>query len=283
MHKLIAKIFDKLERGLSPTDKAIIIALLLVIAALGLVLGSRYYDYIQKNPEYCNSCHQMQEAYRVWKLSGHRNIVCQDCHQLGIIEQNRLQVTFVLGTGKKAPAPHGSETPWKTCTKCHGDDATQGSLTVNKSIGHARHVFMEKLDCKECHSRTVHSFRPDKDSCLRCHKDWNVHGVGMNEISCLRCHAFAPKKQEPFMPDRGRCLSCHRKSAKKPFPEKAPMARLNCYECHKPHAAIKLTDEACLRCHTHEVLTLKPVHQSGRGCTSCHKAHRWTPEKVRAF
>ena len=44
------------------------------------------------------------------------------------------------------------------------------------------------------------------------------------------------------------------------------MARLNCYECHKPHARIKPSDEDCLRCHTREVLMLKPVHDSTRHC-----------------
>jgi hypothetical protein len=53
------------------------------------------------------------------------------------------------------------------------------------------------------------------------------------------------------------------------------MARLNCYECHKPHARIKPTDEDCLRCHTREVLALKPVHDSTQHCKVCHVPHRW--------
>jgi len=68
MYKLISKIFDRLERGLSPREKVIIISLMLVISVLGIVLAVRYYNYIQKNPEFCNSCHLMEEAYRAWKL-----------------------------------------------------------------------------------------------------------------------------------------------------------------------------------------------------------------------
>ncbi len=70
MYNLISKIFDKLEKGLSPREKAIIVSLMLVISILGIVLAVRYYNYIQKNPEFCNSCHLMEEAYTAWKLIG---------------------------------------------------------------------------------------------------------------------------------------------------------------------------------------------------------------------
>jgi cytochrome c nitrite reductase small subunit len=280
MYNLISKIFEKIERGLSPKEKAIIVSLMLVIAVLGIVLGIRYYNYIQKDPEFCSSCHLMKEAYTVWKLSGHNSIVCQTCHKLGLIEQNMLLVKFVFMTDRRSSEPHGNATPWTTCVQCHWDEAKQGSVSVSKSIGHDRHVFTEKLTCKDCHSKRGHSFRPQKDACLRCHKDWKIHGVGMEEISCLRCHPFSPRKQVAFIPDRERCLSCHRKSKRDLFPDKVPMARLNCYECHKPHAHIKPTDEDCLRCHTREVLDRKSVHRSTKAaCKSCHVPHRWSARR----
>ena len=62
MYKLFSKIFDRLERGLSPRDKTILVSLMLIISVLGIVLAVRYYNYIQKNPEFCNSCHLMDDA-----------------------------------------------------------------------------------------------------------------------------------------------------------------------------------------------------------------------------
>lgn len=249
---------------------------MLFISGIGIVLGVRYYEYVQKDPEFCSSCHLMEEAYTSWKLSGHRNIVCQDCHKLGMIEQNRLLVKFVLTTNRKTREPHGNETPWKVCTTCHWDEAAQGSLMVNKSTGHARHVFMERLACRDCHSRKVHVFRPTGDACIRCHKGWEIHGAGMEKVSCLRCHAFTSKKQEAFIPDRDYCLSCHRKNSKTSFPDRVPMARLNCYECHKPHVRSMPTDDDCLNCHTPEVLNLKKIHKTKQHCKSCHQPHRWS-------
>jgi len=276
MYKLLAKIFDHLDRGLSPREKIVLVSMLLVISALGMVVAVRYYNYIQKSPEFCSSCHSMGEAYTAWKLSGHNIIMCQECHQLGLLDQNRLLVKFVFTTGKKKPEPHGAVTPWKTCTKCHWDNAAQGFLSVNKSTGHAGHILGEKLSCMDCHSRTVHSFKPDARACSRCHERKEIHGVRKGEMSCLLCHPFSPKKQEDPMPSREICIPCHRKSKKLNFAGNAPMSRLNCYECHKPHNCIeKPANRDCLRCHTSEVLARFAVHRTGRRCTACHAAHSW--------
>lgn len=277
MYKFLSKIFDHLDRGLSPKEKMVLISLLLVISVLGIVVSIRYYNYIQKNPEFCSSCHFMGEAYTAWKLSGHNIIMCQECHQLGLLDQNRLLLKFVFTTGKKVIEPHGAVTPWKTCMKCHWDNAAQGTLSVNRSMGHAGHIFMEKLSCVDCHSRSVHSFKPDDHACSRCHEGKEIHGVGKDKTTCLMCHPFSPKKQGNPILSHEMCLTCHRKSKKLVFAGNAPMSRLNCYECHKPHNCIdKPINRDCLRCHTSEVLARSAVHRSGKRCTNCHAAHRWT-------
>ena len=275
MYQFVYKIIDRLDRGLSPRDKTILIALLLIISVLGIVLAVRYYEYIQRNPKFCNSCHLMEKAYTAWKLSGHSTIVCQECHQLGLLEQNRLLIKFVFTTERETPEPHGAETPWKTCNECHWDQAAQGTITVNKSIGHARHIFMEKLVCRDCHSRTVHAFRPDEQACERCHEGWDIHGVG-KKVTCLSCHPFSGKEQEEFIPNRETCLACHRKSSRTSFPDDVPMARLNCYECHIPHSNCATPmNKGCLRCHTRKVLERKAIHQGKKRCIQCHVPHRW--------
>ena len=278
MIKFLEKLFDKLDQGLTSREKTVFVSVLMVISVIGIVLAVRYYAYIQKNPEFCNSCHLMEEAYTAWKQSGHRFIVCQDCHRLGIIEQNRLLVKFVFTTDRKTPEPHGNVTPWQSCTRCHWEEATQqGGISVTKSTGHARHITIEKLQCMDCHTRSVHAFRPDRHACLRCHKDWKIHGVGMEVASCMSCHPFSPKTPGGFIPDRDRCLSCHRSSSKTAFPEGVPMARLNCYECHKPHMRIKPVDDDCYRCHPQDALARRSrsMHNTGKRCIACHHPHRW--------
>jgi hypothetical protein len=280
MIRFLEKLFDRLDQGLTPREKTVFVSILLVISIIGIILAVRYFGYIQGNPEFCNSCHLMEKAYTAWKQSSHRFIVCQDCHRLGMIEQNRLLIKFVFTTDRKTPEPHGSVTPWESCVRCHWEEATQqggGGASVTKSTGHARHIVAEKLRCMDCHTRSVHAFRPDRQACLRCHQDWKIHGVGMQGASCLTCHPFSPKTRGGFIPDRDRCLSCHRSSSKTAFPEDAPMARLNCYECHKPHTRIKPIEADCVRCHPREGLTSRnrTAHTSGTRCILCHHPHQW--------
>src|SRR3990172_6575374 len=227
MYKFLIKIFDHLDRGLSPKEKIVIVSLLLVISALGIVVAVRYYNYIQKSPEFCSSCHTMGEAYTAWKLSGHNIIVCQECHQLGLLDQNRLLVKFVFTTGKNMPEPHGAVTPWKTCTKCHWDSAAQGFISVNRSTGHAGHILGEKLLCRDCHSRTVHSFKPDSQACSRCHEGKEIHGVGKGKTSCLLCHPFPQKNLGDPIPSREICIQCHRKSKKLNFASNVQLFRFS--------------------------------------------------------
>lgn len=277
MYKFLSRLFDRIEQGLRPRDKILVVSLLLIISTLGIVLAVRYYEYIQKNPEFCNSCHLMEEAYLAWKLSAHNTITCQICHHLGMVEQNRLLVKFVFTTNRATPEPHGLETPWQMCTQCHKEEASQGAEQVDKSTGHAKHVFMEKIECKQCHMKKVHVFLPDKDACLRCHKEWVIHGVGMQELSCFQCHAFSAITPERLLPDRARCLSCHRAlgSFAASFAPGAPMATLDCYECHKPHTHLQPTIDDCLRCHPARVLSDAHGHRQAPLCTGCHKPHRW--------
>ena len=62
MFDFFSKLFDKLDEGLSAREKTIFISTLLVISVVAIVLSVRYYTYIQKNPEFCSSCHLMEEA-----------------------------------------------------------------------------------------------------------------------------------------------------------------------------------------------------------------------------
>jgi cytochrome c nitrite reductase small subunit len=260
--------------------KGPIMILVVLIAVLGAVVGYKYFKYTEEQPEFCSSCHLMQEAVKSWQRSKHRNFVCQVCHKMGILEQNKLLVAFVVNPKGKIKQNHGKINPWSVCKDCHMQAAAQGSITLRNSYGHAKHVFMQQLSCEKCHKGDMHEFKVTKAECIACHKDKLIHGMGMSGLACLNCHNYA--ESAPKMIATKKCLQCH-----EDVPKGSPMSGLKCFECHKPHGKLKMETQDCLgSCHGNE----SKVGQHGlhmkkakTGCLDCHKAHTWTIGKKQAI
>ncbi len=255
--------------------KGLLLAGIVIIGILGVIVGYRYYRYTQDEPQFCASCHLMKEAFTEWQKSKHRDIVCQKCHQLTMLEKNQLLTAYVLKGHKTFSQTHGREKPWKACRKCHIEDVSQGSITFKKSYGHALHVFMQGIECKICHKGTVHDFHPHNEACQNCHKDKGVHGIGMEAFSCLKCHSFSEKA--PTMVPKDRCIKCHLN-----IPQKGPMSNLLCHQCHKPHQLIRPDSSLCIKeCHKNEIqVGQHNLHiKKGLDCLYCHKPHTWVVGK----
>lgn len=271
------KYTELLER-IAAQFRGFVLAALVTVFVLGVVVGYRYYRYTEEDPRFCASCHLMDAAMKEWQKGKHRDVVCQQCHKLTIFEKNQLLVAFVVAGSKPLAQTHGREKPWLACKQCHMESAGQGSVTMKKSYGHARHVFMNGVACNGCHKGTIHDFHPNEASCQGCHKDKGVHGIGMEAFSCLKCHSFSEKT--PSMIPQDRCIRCH-----KAVPQKGPMAGLPCHQCHKPHGTINPTSTTCVKeCHRNE--TAVGQHGShlkaGLDCLYCHKQHFWVVGQERA-
>lgn len=277
MKRKLSELFEALVEHV----KGFVLAAIVIIFVLGAIVGYRYYTYTQNDPQFCASCHLMKEAYTEWEKGKHRDVVCQKCHQLSIFEKNQLLVAYVVKGHEPLSQTHGREKPWKACRQCHMDNISQGSVTMSKSYGHARHVFMQRVECKTCHKGSLHYFRPNEDACQGCHKEKGVHGIGMEAFSCLKCHSFSEKT--PSMIPKGRCTKCHTS-----MPKSGVMSELLCHQCHKPHGTIMPTSATCTaECHKNEVAVGQHGLHMGKGldCMYCHKPHTWVvgPEGARAI
>jgi hypothetical protein len=291
--------------GTSRAAKLIILVLLLVIIAGGGVVAFKFYDFTQNNPKFCVTCHLMEPAYEAWAQSEHAGINCHDCHHLSIVEQNKLLINFVLHRPTKVPPRHGKIiVPWKYCIKCHWekDERYPQADMINDSPMHAKHYFMEQIECSQCHGYVVHQFTPEARFCVRCHQGKEVHGAGMEALACLNCHT---DRTVDLRPDRFKCLYCHgtaqvrkrlieegtldvthyqpepeliRRATKISYRQDSPM-QFYCYECHKPHEAqIRPGKGHCLKCHPKAPQVGQHslhVQMMGLSCKDCHKPHLW--------
>jgi hypothetical protein len=266
-------------KGFIEENQKALVVLLFLISIIGAIVGYRYYKYTKEDPAFCMSCHMMQEAYRTWQKSAHWNYPCQRCHEMSVLEQNRMLVDYVLKETKTAKQKHGRISPWNACKDCHLSEVEQGSVTLRNSYGHAKHVFMQKIPCQRCHMGSLHTFAPNEQACLGCHADKTIHGLGMAGFSCLKCHSYSEKA--PKMISNDRCLGCH-----KNFPRKGPMSSLKCFDCHHPHGQIKPTNSDCLKnCHGYETkVGQHNLHMTKAklNCLDCHKAHTWAIGKQEA-
>lgn len=173
--KNISEHIDKIFEHL----KGLVLAAIVIVAILGIAVVHRYYRYTQDEPQYCASCHLMQEAFVEWQRGRHRDVVCQKCHALSMLEKNRILIAYIVQGEKPLAQTHGRDKPWMACKRCHLNEAAQGSLMINKSFVHARHVFVQGIECKACHDSATHNFHPDEDACKKCHNDKSVHVPGM--------------------------------------------------------------------------------------------------------
>jgi len=302
--------------------RLIITVLILVILFGGGAVVYHVHDFTENNPRFCVSCHLMQQAYNAWAGSVHKNVNCHECHYATRAERNRMLLMALINRPKAVGDRHGKVVvPWKMCFKCHWDKKKgyENAEDIAKSELHAKHVFIEKIECSKCHGYIkdskektgLHQFLPSGRFCLKCHTGKKVHGLGMAGLACLACHT---DKTENIRPDRGKCLTCHgnaeirariarlaptvdtryftpdpgmvRKASSLGvvFPKNAPMM-FRCYICHKPHEKVRPGMSDCLKCHRKirkvggHFLHIKQV---GIQCTICHKPHLWKLTKTAA-
>ena len=304
----ISQVSERLKEPISLKAKLLIIALITLIVAGGGYTAYRFYDFTQNNPKFCVGCHLMQPAFDTWAQSEHTGINCHECHHLSVPEMNELLISFVLHRPNAVPERHKGKVivSQRFCNQYH----TKSKATkINKSLFHTKHVYMEQIECTECHGDVkpdksgLHHFLPTEKFCTKCHKDKVVHGEGMGGLACINCHT---DRTQDLKPGRKKCLFCHsaddnvrkeliadgsmdvryfkpddamiKKAIKIRFAEASPM-QFYCYECHKPHTPGKVRPkiETCLKCHagTPKIGKHKVHLGMDMKCKDCHKPHVW--------
>jgi len=303
------RVFDRVVKWYSEgiSRKArIIIALIILFFLIGVgFTGYKINDYFENDPDACQLCHVHDYAQERWAQSKHNVVTCHECHHSTKKEQVVQLYRFVFLGQKQVEPRHGKIiVPSKLCMECHweGNPKYPQAAKVNKSRYHAKHVFMEKIECTQCHGYVAHKFLPEERFCMQCHTDKEVHGTGMEKLACINCHT---DRTQDLRPGRNKCLFCHgkdenirkkliedgtidvkyfqpsqqiiKKSTKIDVPADAPM-QFKCYECHKPHKKVRPDYGTCISCHSDQLSVGKhELHIKGMNmkCVDCHKPHSW--------
>ncbi len=252
--------------------KGFIIAFFIIFTFL---YGYRYYRYTQVDPDFCSSCHLVREAYVDWQKSSHSRVICQKCHEIGVLEQNQRLLGYLATGGDPISLTHGRQRPWMQCEGCHKTTISQGAISPDKAYGHAKHAIIKKIECKQCHFNNQHNLPYNDDSCSKCHQNREVHGISAKEFSCINCHPFIRK--HPVMTPPDKCTKCHVEML-----QKNRKSKLSCHYCHKPHLRQKAENAACIACHKTEAnLGQHGSHTKyGIECMHCHKPHKWSIETL---
>jgi hypothetical protein len=251
-----------------------------VLAIAGGVVAWRGQQYVEHDPKFCLSCHNMTSAYDLWGQSGHKNVECHACHVPNTV--NNLRQLYIYTTERPEGVSSHAQVPREICNSCHDTTGKSPSKLTNvaETPGHRVHAGKQRIECIICHSMSVHRFKPPKEVCATCHKQITLAAAGtMAEMHCMQCHPFmAADSKRPLRPDRTACLDCHEKRSVKGevFPAaKAPM-KWDCGKCHKPHERINLANSDCQKCHDAITEGLHSVKAHVDDCKACHKPHTWT-------
>jgi hypothetical protein len=170
---------------------------------------------------------------------------------------------------------HDPEVPMTACAVCHFD-RTGALPSIEGSIGHEVHLKQPDVTCKSCHGQSLHRYRNAIDSCRDCHQKETVRITGMATLHCNACHNF--RKQAPtLLPSERDCIDCHaaRNVEIRDYSKDHHMANFACSVCHRPHDATPQGVISCASCHTH--MERKGLHaqENHQTCTDCHQAHNW--------
>jgi nitrate reductase cytochrome c-type subunit len=309
---LFRKVVTWFNEGISLKARIIIVAgVFLFFVGMGIV-GYEINDYFENNPQACLTCHVHDAANQKWAVSIHKSVNCHQCHHSTKKDQIIQIYRFVfLGVHKVSPRHGNVLVAWQVCYSCHWERNSKypNAKDVSGSRLHARHVFMEKIQCVKCHGYKIHEFTAEPRFCVRCHKGREVHGTGMEGLACLNCHT---DRTPDLKPGRNKCLFCHggedirkqliadgtidvrhyqpsentiKRAIKIKLTKDAPM-QFNCYTCHKPHINARADWGNCETCHSNILDVGKHklhIQDMNLKCKQCHIPHIWrvTPEQAK--
>ncbi|MFQ6039773.1 MAG: NapC/NirT family cytochrome c [Candidatus Poribacteria bacterium] len=228
----------------------------LIIVPVFVILLFGAIEYTSR-PEFCKSCHFMEEYYNSWKNSKHgkEGISCLECHYPPGIEATVVSkmrsISQVVSYFTRTEGKPWAEIDDKSCLRpgCHNKQLIEGAERftgknprVIVSFNHRSHLTQlrrgKQLRCVSCHSQIVQG-----------------EHITVTESTCFLCHFKDVPEETKTISD---CLLCHG----------APMETIEVAGIKFEHKSILERGVDCKKCHLNAVTGDGTVPR--QRCWSCH-------------
>jgi hypothetical protein len=264
----------------------------LVLLAAVSMTGWQTVEYVEHDPDFCTTCHEMDDPAERWATSPHRRVECHTCHP-GTVRQNLRQLWLAMTNRRKEAREHARVDPG-ACKACHLSNESRWKQ-VGQTRGHHVHAVRERIECTICHAPGTHVLQPAEDTCVRCHEGIQVAVGAMMGLHCLNCHDFLGRGTE-LRPGSEQCMRCHQGGGgSEPVSRGGFGAVLPAIDRAQAAAAGETVHSSmpCSRCHRpHGHVTGAGLHPTSRAasartvvsdCTECHERERGAMHGTRAL
>lgn len=205
-----------------PSSLGVVGAALVAGSLAGVPVKDKLYDYMWRDPRFCDDCHVHDYANQAWARSVHGQLTtCHDCHRVPIRHYPKNLVVTLFHTPEKPEDIPRPEVTEAICEQCHADDGGDEPLTgpmsaelraqvvhVDDSPLHDVHLESKTrtpsayagggagpaeghIECLDCHGGQdlrVHGFPAVSEACEECHEGIRPHDEAGGVLSCLDCH-----------------------------------------------------------------------------------------------
>lgn len=143
--------------------KKLIVFFSILIVVLYVLFQVGY--YATSTPQFCGSCHEIQNYVTSWESSAHTTINCLECHQpsgeLGKFHAKARGLNYVFQHfSGDYTIPTEAPIFEQNCIQCHLGDSKQhpNALRMNNTskVNHYE-IIKQSRSCLDCHRETGHS------------------------------------------------------------------------------------------------------------------------------
>jgi hypothetical protein len=189
--------------------------IILIAAAIFFLVSGGFFIYwdIESPQKTCTSCHEIESPTAMWAESGHRSMLCKDCHGSALsegfhslIEKGKMVVYHFSGSGEQELRLNEVQLTevLDNCKRCHsreyakwlsgGHSAPYSAIFLNEKHNKA---IQPNADCLRCHGMFYEGTITDLVSPISIKGPWkilNAEQETMPVIPCLTCHKIHRKQ-----------------------------------------------------------------------------------------